>query len=127
MLRSINQGWAFRVSRVGRHLGSHPISGGFFGGQLGSNWQAGWAVFGIQGDAHWADIDGRGSCFDTGFSAVVLAAMTRSRSFGAVTGRVGAAIDRALIYAKGGWAWEESEPHRDAFGRSRVSSAQAAA
>ena len=38
-------------------------SAAIFGGQLGGNWQVEWAVFGIQADAHWADIEGHGSCF----------------------------------------------------------------
>lgn len=97
---------------LGGTQGSHPISGGFFGGQLGANWQAGWAVFGIQADAHWADIEGHGSCFDTGiFQTIGLSFSCNDKvsSFGTVTGRVGAAIDRALIYAKGGWAWESGQ------------------
>ena len=94
---------------VGATQGSVPISGGFFGGQLGGNWQVERAVFGIQADAHWADIEGHGSCFDAG--AVATAGISfgcndKVSSFGTVTGRVGAAIDHALIYAKGGWAWE---------------------
>lgn len=92
---------------AGSSFGSHPISGGFFGGQLGYNWQAGWAVFGIQGDAHWADIDGRGDCF-SGF-ALGFACNDKVKSFGSVTARLGVtAFDRGLIYAKGGWAWEET-------------------
>ena len=94
---------------LGSTLGSHPISGGFFGGQLGANWQAGWAVFGIQGDAHWADIDGRGDCFNS-FFTLAFSCTDRVKSFGSVTGRVGVtAFDRGLLYAKGGWAWEETD------------------
>jgi outer membrane immunogenic protein len=94
---------------VGATQGSVPISGGFFGGQVGGNWQVEWAVFGIQADAHWADIEGHGSCFDAGAVAtagISFACNDKVSSFGTVTGRVGAAVDRALIYAKGGWAWE---------------------
>src|SRR6476469_10034568 len=94
---------------LGATQGSLPISGGLFGGQIGGNWQIERAVFGIQADAHWADIEGHGSCFDAG--AVATAGISfgcndKVASFGTVTGRVGAAVDRALIYAKGGWAWE---------------------
>jgi len=97
---------------VGATQGSVPISGGFFGGQLGGNWQVEWAVFGIQADAHWADIEGHGSCFDAGVLAtagISFACNDKVSSFGTVTGRVGAAVDRALIYAKGGWAWEDGQ------------------
>ena len=97
---------------LGGTQGSHPIGGGFFGGQLGGNWQVEWAVFGIQADAHWADIEGHGSCFDAG--AVATAGLSfgcndKVSSFGTVTGRVGAAVDHALIYAKGGLAWESGQ------------------
>ena len=97
---------------LGGTQGSLPISGGFFGGQLGGNWQVEWAVFGIQADAHWADIEGHGSCFDAG--AVATAGLSfgcndKVSSFGTVTGRVGAAVDHALIYAKGGLAWESGQ------------------
>ena len=103
----INQG-LLPPFTAGSTFGSHPISGGFFGGQLGYNWQAGWAVFGIQGDAHWADIDGRGDCFN-GFLTLGFACHDKVKSFGSVTARVGVtAFDRGLIYAKGGWAWEET-------------------
>jgi outer membrane immunogenic protein len=100
------------IPHVGVTEGSHPISGGFFGGQLGGNWQAGWAVFGIQADAHWADIEGHGSCFDAGAvstAGISFACSDKVTSFGTITGRVGAAVDRALIYAKGGWAWENGQ------------------
>ena len=113
--RTLNQGviapgGGFPGVTFGNTFGSQSLSGGFFGGQLGANWQAGWAVFGIQGDAHWADIDGRGSCFNSGgFFGFSFGCDDKVKSFGSVTGRVGAAVDRALIYVKGGWAWEESD------------------
>jgi outer membrane immunogenic protein len=94
---------------LGPTQGSVPISGGYFGGQIGGNWQVERAVFGIQADAHWADIEGHGSCFDAGAVATAglsFACNDKVSSFGTITGRVGAAVDRALIYAKGGWAWE---------------------
>jgi outer membrane immunogenic protein len=97
------------VPTLGSPQGSLPISGGYFGGQLGGNWQIERAVLGMQADAHWADIEGHGSCFDAGAVATAglsFACNDKVSSFGTVTGRVGAAVDHALIYAKGGWAWE---------------------
>lgn len=112
------QGYPFfppPLGSFGNTQGSHPISGGFFGGQIGGNWQIGWAVLGVQADAHWADINGKGSCFDPGAGLGAAAfgvsynCSAKVSSFGSVTGRLGAAFDRALIYAKGGWAWEQSK------------------
>lgn len=111
LLTQINTNGA-TLPPLGGTQGSHPIGGGFFGGQLGANWQAGWAVFGVQADAHWADIEGHGSCFDGGIFTTVglsFACNDKITSFGTVTGRVGAAVDRVLIYAKGGWAWDQGQ------------------
>jgi hypothetical protein len=63
---------------------------------------------GIQADAHWADIQGHGSCFDVGAVATavsVLVAMTRFRA-SAPSLAVSAQQSIALIYAKDGLAWE---------------------
>ena len=110
---------------LGSTQGSHPINGGFFGGQIGGNWQAGWAVFGVQADAHWADINGHGSCFDPGSglgnivfpnTSVNYNCEAKVTSFGSITGRIGGAVDRALIYAKGGWAWEQGKQNLSVSG-----------
>jgi outer membrane immunogenic protein len=81
--------------------GSHTTSGAFGGGVIGLNWQAGWLVFGVEADANWADIDGTSNC---GVLAL-FNCRTKTESFGTVTARVGAAVDKALIYIKAGGAW----------------------
>lgn len=94
------------VPPLGLHSqGSHTINGGFFGGQIGYNYQFGWAVVGVQADAHWADISGSGNCFVLGINNC----NAKVDSFGSVTAKAGGTIDRALLYAKGGWAWENSK------------------
>lgn len=91
------------IPPLGLHSqGTHAINGGFFGGQIGYNYQMGWLVLGVQADAHWADIEGKGNCFALGITNC----NAKVESFGSVTGRIGGAIDRLLVYAKGGWAWE---------------------
>jgi outer membrane immunogenic protein len=81
--------------------GSHTVSGAFGGGVIGLNWQAGWVVFGVEADANWADIKGTSNC-----GVIALwNCRTKIDSFGTITARVGAAVDRALIYVKGGAAW----------------------
>jgi outer membrane immunogenic protein len=98
------------VPPIGGGLGAFtlPFSqtsySGFLGGvQAGANWQAGWAVIGVQGDFAGADIKGTSPCF------VVLGCTTKTDWLATVSGRVGAVVlDRGLVYAKGGVAWMNS-------------------
>jgi outer membrane immunogenic protein len=84
--------------------GSVNASGVIGGGQIGFDYQTGWAVFGIQADADAAGIRGSGGCFPqvTGtFLGVTLAPQscsTKIDALGTVTARVGAALDRTLYY-----------------------------
>jgi outer membrane immunogenic protein len=64
---------------------TNSSSVGLFGGQIGYNIQRGNIVFGVE-----ADIDGAEKNFDY---------------LGTVRGRVGYAIDRALVYGTGGFAY----------------------
>jgi len=82
-------------------LGSHDVSGGIAGGQIGFNYQAGGAVFGVEVDAAWAGL--KGSHNILGFPGLV--AETKVDFIGSVTGRLGAAWGMALLYVKGGGAW----------------------
>jgi outer membrane immunogenic protein len=77
------------------------------GGQTGFDYQTGWAVFGIQADADLAGLRGtQQNCFaEAGFPQ---GCVTTIKSMGTVTGRVGAAFDRALLYVLGGYAWEHA-------------------
>jgi outer membrane immunogenic protein len=79
-------------------------SGGFGGGTVGYNWQLPGSqfVFGVEVDAAGASIKDRFSEDGGGF---LVTQETKINSFGSVTGRAGFAIDAALIYAKGGYAW----------------------
>jgi outer membrane immunogenic protein len=89
------------ISLVGVPLGSNSPSGLIAGGQLGFNWQTGAWVFGVQADYDWANASA--SSVDTVFPANTDRA--RIRGLASVTGRFGYAMDRALIYVKGGGAW----------------------
>jgi outer membrane immunogenic protein len=71
--------------------------------QAGFNWQAGFVVFGAEVQASFADIDGSTPCL------LVFSCRTETEWLLTVAGRLGFAIDRALIYVKGGVAWAESE------------------
>jgi outer membrane immunogenic protein len=77
---------------------------GFIGGiQAGYNWQTGVFVLGVEGDLDAAGLQGTAPC------AVVLNCTMKHNWFADITGRVGVvAVDRTLIYLKGGVAWEGS-------------------
>jgi outer membrane immunogenic protein len=83
-------------------------SGGFGGGTVGYNWQLPGSqfVFGVEVDAAGASIKDRFS-FDDG--GVLVTQENKINSFGSVTGRAGFAMDAALLYAKGGFAWANAK------------------
>jgi outer membrane immunogenic protein len=82
-------------------LTQNDRSGFLGGGQVGYDFQSGWAVFGIQGDIAGLDVDGTTPCITIGFSCTA-----KSDWLASVTGRIGGVVaDRALVYVKGGAAW----------------------
>jgi outer membrane immunogenic protein len=80
--------------------GCHDASGGVAGGQIGYNWQVGTWVFGLEAQGDWADLTG------SNVSLTDATAGHRSKvdAFGLFTGRIGYALNNALLYAKGGAA-----------------------
>jgi outer membrane immunogenic protein len=78
-------------------------SGVIGGGQVGCNYQfaPNW-VIGIEGDGSAADIKGDATATILGITGT---AHVRTDWIASVTGRVGWAADRWLVYAKGGAAW----------------------
>jgi len=78
-------------------------SGVLGGGQAGYNWQAGWVVFGVQGDIAALDVKGTDPCL------IALTCTSKSDWLATVSGRIGAVVlDRGLVYVKGGGAWLNS-------------------
>jgi outer membrane immunogenic protein len=68
---------------------------GFLGGvQAGYNYQMNWVVFGIEGSFDWADLTGNFDAF-----------VPKVSWLATVTGRIGGAVDHALLYVTGGVAW----------------------
>lgn len=96
-------GWSQSANLNGISGTTHDIKGAFAGGTLGYNWQAAGSpvVFGIEADGAWSDINYSATEFG-------ITAEDRIRAFGSVTGRVGYAVDAALFYAKGGYAWADN-------------------
>jgi outer membrane immunogenic protein len=87
---------------AGAAITSHDVDGWLGGVQAGCNYQLGAWVFGIQGDYDWTGAKGTSA-------DLILAGdsdETKIKSLASVTGRIGYAWDRLLIYVKGGGAWE---------------------
>ena len=83
---------------------SSTVRGFVGGGQIGANYQMGSIVFGIQGDYDYADLKRNANLAGAGFAPGAF--VTFKQDFVAtLTGRVGFAFDRVLVYAKGGGAW----------------------
>ena len=85
-------------------LGSSTANGAIGGVQAGCNYQVGGWVFGIQGDYDWTNANNNTAnvVFPT------LSDQTQINSLASVTGRVGYAWDRFLLYVKAGGAWERT-------------------
>jgi outer membrane immunogenic protein len=92
------------VTPVGLPIAQNSRSGFLGGGQLGYNWQSGWAVFGVQGDIAGMDVKGTTPC-------ILYASCTaKSDWLATVTGRFGGVVaDRTLVYVKGGAAWMHTD------------------
>jgi outer membrane immunogenic protein len=75
--------------------------GGVFGGHAGYNFQAGKIVFGVEGDFEGNTTDSK---FVIGTPFVNTTGSERLEWQASVRGRLGWAVDRALLYGTGGWA-----------------------
>jgi len=100
--------WAgFYVGAVGGYAKENAdfagMKGGFAGGTLGYNWQAGTLVYGLEADAVWADINAT-----AGFPGL-LTATAKIQDMGTVRGRIGVAFDQILLYGTGGYAWADTK------------------
>jgi outer membrane immunogenic protein len=77
---------------------------GFLGGaQVGANLQFNRLVLGIEGDFSWTDLKGSGT------DSIGDTIGTNTNWTSTVTGRVGAAFDRLLVYGKGGVAFAQDQ------------------
>ena|SRR5579863_441025 len=78
--------------------GGFNLSGGQVGGTAGMNWQAGHAVFGLEGDADWSGIRG------TAAPGLCPGCATNNDWLATVRGRAGYAFDRFMPFVTGGLA-----------------------
>ncbi|WOH85322.1 outer membrane beta-barrel protein [Bradyrhizobium sp. BEA-2-5] len=82
--------------------GTPSMEGGFGGGTIGYNWQAGNIVYGLEVDAAGADID-------ASVSTLGVTARSKIDSLGTVRGRIGWAVNNVLFYGTGGYAWIDNK------------------
>ncbi len=121
--------WSWTGFYIGGHLGGAleysnlqdpfgPVSFGdsvtttafIAGGQIGGNYQIGNVVLGAEADLSWATSRGDETCFGlTGGAFFASNCSVDPTLFSTVTGRLGYAFGRTLVYAKGGAAWEHTD------------------
>lgn len=96
----VGYGWADKSWQDGFGLfGISQRANGFLGGgQAGFNYQVGQFVFGVEGDMSWSGMKGSTNTLASSFNTDVDWTAT-------LTGRLGMAFDRWLVYGKGGAAW----------------------
>jgi outer membrane immunogenic protein len=104
-------GWSQSVNVAGLAGTTNDLKGGFAGGTIGYNWQGAGSpvVFGLEADGAWSDINYSETDFGATFEDKI-------RAFGSVTGRIGYAVNAALFYAKGGYAWADNRMSLSALG-----------
>jgi outer membrane immunogenic protein len=92
-------------------ISSHTINGFVAGGQVGYNWQVNpWLVFGIEGQFSWTDASGSTPCL------LIVKCTAEVNSITTVGARIGYAMDRTMIYIKGGVAWADTDFTADVLG-----------
>ena len=85
---------------------SLDVRGGLAGGQLGFNYQTGIWVFGAEAQASWSNLKGDAPCPFTATAGVLNAdCNAKVDALGTFALRLGIALDRVLLYGKGGGAW----------------------
>ncbi|MBS0252492.1 MAG: porin family protein [Proteobacteria bacterium] len=113
-----HSGGALSLVDVGNPNGSSIFGGTvrtpgpLAGGQLGYNWQRGAAVFGVEADMSWADMDGTNSCFANSGMFISSNCTAHIDALGTISGRLGWALpfdSRTLIFGKAGIATAHSE------------------
>lgn len=81
-------------------------SGLLAGGQIGYNYQVGNFLVGVEGSYAFADVR---NSVAMPFPGIGLEVSNRLKGLAMVTGRLGWAFDRWMVYAKGGWAWARND------------------
>lgn len=89
--------------------GNYGLSGGLLGGTIGYNFQSRRVVYGVEGDASWADFRGSGTCgvggFQTGCGGDIRGLETIRGRFGYDIGPFIPSLGNVLPFVSGGWAF----------------------
>jgi outer membrane immunogenic protein len=94
----------FGVVPIGLPVAQNSRSGFLGGGQLGYNYQAGWAVVGIQADIDALGVKGTTPCI------ILFSCSSSSNWLATVSARVGGLVgERTLVYIRGGGAWMNTQ------------------
>ena len=94
--------WTDEPPDTAEALTNHNQRGAIGGAQLGCNYQFSSIVLGVQGDFSLSDVRGKAR-LNLGDEPNIFD--TKADYFGTLTARGGFAIDRALLYVKGGFAF----------------------
>jgi outer membrane immunogenic protein len=87
---------------------SIDANGWLAGGQIGANYQVGSWVFGVEVDASGANLTGNSTCTSSALGVAFTSnCQAKVDGVGTLAGRLGFAVDRALVYGKGGLAWAD--------------------
>ena len=78
-----------------------------FGGVAGYNRQLGSIVVGVEVENNWSNISGASGVINIGPPSLDDTYTTKLNWYGALKGRVGVAVDKALLYVNGGLAYGE--------------------
>jgi outer membrane immunogenic protein len=99
------------IGGISLPLSSHDINGAVFGGQVGYNYQMGWAVLGVEATGSWSDIKGSAPCL------VVITCTTKTDWMASVAGRFGGLVgNNTLVFVKGGAAWAHDKYDANVLG-----------
>jgi outer membrane immunogenic protein len=112
----VGYGWAERDWRDAFGLNVSNKANGFLGGgQVGFNYQIGQFVLGAEGDFSWSGIRGNTNTLGIVGGPAGATFNTDVNWVSTLTGRLGLAFDRWLVYGKGGVAWANNEFSTNAY------------
>jgi len=108
-------GYAFGNHNLNNALGFQPVGytnftanweshGPFGGGEIGYYWQSGQFVLGIAGDSAWSNINGTDNSTAGQVGNAPVIDSNKLKYVASLTASGGIAVDRLMLYFKGGWA-----------------------